>query len=60
MQLSVHRDGDNYVLMASFLHPDGQREIYSALVPRDSEPHVFADIILLMGKSVYQQDGLCK
>ena len=57
MQLSVHRDGENYVLMASFLHPDGQREIYSALVPRDSEPHVLAEMLAHMSEQVRNGEG---
>ena len=57
MQLSVHRDGDNYVLMASFLHPDGQREIYSALVPRDCDTDLFAALLATLSGQVSNGEG---
>ena len=57
MQLSVHRDGENYVLMASFLHDDGQREIYSALVPRECNPETFYDLLVEMAGQVMTGDS---
>jgi len=57
MQLSVHRDGENYILMAAFLHDDGMREIYSALVPRECEAETLGDLLTQMAGNIYGRTG---
>lgn len=57
MQISVHRDGENYVFMASFLHDDWRREIYSALLPRDCETEELSGLLLEMAGRVKNGEG---